>query len=212
MWCALAALAGTACEDRKQGEGGDPPSRVNGAKTSARQGATAEAFCDAHYLPGKGPAFQWPAMAAGSPAPIAPSVPTSAAAAGGNSPPAAATGWRWINVWATWCKPCIEEMPRLRGWRAKLAAAGKPFELAFVSVDETDAEVAEFRQHHPDTPPSLRLADPTKSPAWFRELGLSGNQRIPIHLFVDPTNHLRCAREGEVREQDYAVVEKLLGS
>jgi thiol-disulfide isomerase/thioredoxin len=192
MWCALAAAAGAACEERKQGAGGEPLSRVNAAKTSARQGPTVEAFCDAHFPPGKGPALQWPAMAAGSAAP-------------------AAGGWRWINVWATWCKPCVEEMPRLRGWRDKLAAAGKPFELAFVSIDETDAEVAEFRKHHPDAPPSMRLADPAKSPAWFRELGLSDGSPIPVHFFVDPANRVRCARAGGVREQDYAIVAKLLG-
>ncbi len=192
MWCALAAAAGAGCEERKQDAGGDPPSRVNSSRTSSRQGATVEAFCDAHFPPGKGPAFRWPAMAG----PAAP----------------AATEWRWVNVWATWCKPCVEEMPRLRAWRDKLAAAGKPFELAFVSVDETDAEVAEFRKRHPDAPPSMRLADPATSPAWFRELGLTGDPPIPVHFFVDPEHRVRCARAGGVREQDYAVVEKLLGS
>jgi thiol-disulfide isomerase/thioredoxin len=195
MWCALAAAAGAACEDRKQGAGGDPPSRVNSARTAARQGATVEAFCDVHFPPGKGPAFQWP--------PLAPS--------GGAAPPAPG-GWRWVNVWATWCKPCVEEMPRLRAWRDRLAAAGKPFELAFVSVDETDADIAEFRQLHPGAPPSTRLADPSKSPAWFRELGLSEVSPIPVHFFVDPSNRVRCSRAGGVREQDYAMVEKLLGS
>src|SRR5262245_9509681 len=134
IWCALAAAAGAACEERKQAGDGDPPSRVNASKTSARRGADAEAFCDAHFPAGKGPALQWPAIAPPGKAP-------------------AATGWRWVNVWATWCKPCIEEMPRLRGWRDKLAAAGKPFELVFVSVDEADDVIAEFRKLHPDTPP-----------------------------------------------------------
>jgi len=194
MWCALAAAAGGACEDRKPAAGGDPPSRVNASKTTARKGATPEEFCSAYFPPDKGPAFQWPAMA------------------GGAAPPApAAAGWRWINVWATWCKPCVEEMPRLRAWREKLAAAGKPFELAFVSIDESDAEVAEFRKLHPDTPPSTRVADPSKSPEWFRALGLGGDSRIPVHFFVDPTNHVRCGREGSVGEKDYAVIEKLLG-
>jgi thiol-disulfide isomerase/thioredoxin len=198
MWCALAAAAVAGCEDRKQGEGGEPPSRVNASKATARQGTTVEAFCNAYFPPGKGPAFQWPAMA-----------PPAGASA---RPAPSASGWRWVNVWATWCKPCVEEMPRLRGWRDRLAAAGKPFELAFVSIDETDSEIAEFRKLHPDTPPSTRLADPSKSPAWFRELGLTGDSRIPLHFFVDPAGRVRCAREGSVREQDYAVIEKLLGT
>lgn len=187
----LAAASAAGCEDRKQAAE-DPPSRANTAKTSARQGATPEAFCDAYFPPGKGPAFQWPALAPGA------------------APPAGA-GWRWINVWATWCKPCVEEMPRLRGWRDKLAGAGKPFDLAFVSVDESDAEVAEFRKRHPDAPDSLRLADPTKYLPWFHDLGLAGEPPIPVHFVVDGTGHVRCARAGGVREQDYAVIEKLLG-
>jgi thiol-disulfide isomerase/thioredoxin len=196
----VAAAAGAAaCEDKKQGEGGDPPARANTAKTATRQGTTAEAFYDAHFPAGKGPALQWPAMAP--------------AAAGGAAPPSLpSAGWRWINVWATWCKPCVEEMPRLRAWRDKLAAAGKPFELAFVSIDESDAEVAEFRTAHPGAPASVRLADPGKSPAWFRELGLTGEPPIPIHVFVDPTNHVRCARAGAVREKDYDAIAQLLGS
>jgi hypothetical protein len=103
-------------------------------------------------------------------------------------------------------------MPRLRAWRDKLAAAGKPFELAFVSVDESEVEVAEFRTAHPGAPASVRLADPGKSPVWFRELGLTGEPPIPIHVFVDPSNHVRCARAGAVREKDYDAIAQLLGS
>jgi len=196
----VAAAAGAAaCQDKKPGESGDPPARANTAKTATRQGTTAEAFCDAHFPAGKGPALQWPAMAP--------------AAAGGAAPPSLpSAGWRWINVWATWCKPCVEEMPRLRAWRDKLTTAGKPFELAFVSVDESEAEVAEFRTAHPGAPASVRLADPGKSPVWFRELGLTGEPPIPIHVFVDPSNHVRCARAGAVREKDYDAIAQLLGS
>src|SRR5436190_16752286 len=110
---ALIVLA-CACDN-----GGDKPSvpasRVDVAKTSQRQGATVEAFCDVHPSADKAAAFAWPASIT-------------------NAPPAAKT-WRWINVWATWCKPCVEEIPRLVRWKSKLAAAGRTVDLAFVSVD-----------------------------------------------------------------------------
>lgn len=191
----VAAGLAAGCEERKPA-GEEPPSRVNAVKPQARQGATAEAFCDVYFPPGKGPALAWPPMAPGP-------------GAGASPPPGG--GWRWINVWATWCKPCVEEMPRLRAWREKLAAAGKPLGLAFVSVDESDAEVATFRKRHADAPPSMRLAEPGKYLPWFHDLGLPGEPPIPVHFVVDPSDRVRCARAGGVREQDYAAIEKLLG-
>lgn len=192
---AAAVTVAAGCEEKKSSSGGDdPPSRVNASKTTATtKSASTEAFCDVYFPPGKGPALGWPALA------------------GGAAPPAAPAGWRWLNIWATWCKPCVDEMPRLHAWKDKLAAAaGKPVELAFVSVDETDAEVADFRKAHPDAPPSLRLAEPSKMHAWFRDLGLIGEPPIPIHVFADATNHVRCARAAAVRDKDYPAVEKLL--
>ena len=48
-----------------------------------------------------------------------------------------------VNLWATWCAPCVIEMPTL----AKLAASyeGKPVEVVAISVDRPDdAEKARF--------------------------------------------------------------------
>jgi thiol-disulfide isomerase/thioredoxin len=185
------ALASGACDPKADKPAGAPASRTDGAKVSAGQAATTEAFCDLHATDDKAAAFRWPELAAGSTAPGAP------------------TSWRWVNVWATWCKPCIEEMPRLAAWRDKLAATGKHLELAFVSVDDADAEVAAFRAAHPDTPPSIRVANADKRAAWLKSFGLD-DSAIPIHLFVSPANRLRCARAGGIRDKDYAIVEKLL--
>ncbi|TMQ06322.1 MAG: TlpA family protein disulfide reductase [Deltaproteobacteria bacterium] len=169
---------------------GELPPRTNGAKVNAPQAASTEAFCDVHADDARGAAFRWPTLA-GGPA------------------PGAAAGWRWVNLWATWCKPCIEEMPRLVAWRDKLTAAGKRVELTFVSVDDSDADVAGFRRDHPQAPPSLRVASSEQRTAWLRSLGVSDGA-IPIHLFVSPANRLRCARGGEIREQDRGVVDRLL--
>jgi len=39
-----------------------------------------------------------------------------------------------LNFWATWCPPCVGEIPHLQSAVAKLA--GKPFEIVSVSVDD----------------------------------------------------------------------------
>jgi len=185
------ALSLVACDGRSGQPASAPPSRTNGAKVNTTRTATTDAFCDVHAGDASGAVFRWPELA------------------GGAATPAATTSWRWVNLWATWCKPCVEEMPRLAAARDKLTAAGKRVELTFVSIDDADADVAGFRKDHPDAPPSLRVAGSDQRVAWLKSLHLPDGA-IPIHLFVSPANRLRCARAGEVRDQDLAVVDKLL--
>ena len=190
MLGAAVALVAAAC-DKADKPALAPAPRTNIAKVNAPQAATPEAFCDHHATDDRGAVFHWPELGAG------------------HAAPAASKTWRWVNLWATWCKPCIEEMPRLLAWRDKLAAAGKPVELAFVSVDDSDAEVDEFLKSHPATPPSIRIADADKRAEWLKSLGLDDGA-IPIQLFVSAANRLRCARAGGIGDKDYDVVAKLL--
>jgi thiol-disulfide isomerase/thioredoxin len=185
---ALTLVALLACG--KGDEPAPPPSRVEGAKTSAPKKADTEAFCDFHAADDKGPALAFPPLAGGAQAPVV-----------------GQGHWRWLNVWATWCKPCVEEMPRIAKWREKL---GSKIDLAFVSVDEKDDDIATFRKAHGDAPESVRLADPAKQTDWFKQLGLDAGSPIPIHVFVSPAGHIRCARAGGVREADFPAIERLL--
>jgi thiol-disulfide isomerase/thioredoxin len=186
----IGALALTAC-DKQDAAGGDPPSRTNGAKVT-KKAVNTEAFCDVHFAGDQGPLMTVPEVTA-----------KEAIVSG-------AGGWHWFNVWATWCKPCVEEMPRLVKWRDKLRADGKKLEVTFISVDESDAEIDAIRKAHAGAPASARLIATKDQEAWFKQLGLDGNPPIPIHVFVAPSGHIRCARAGSVREQDYAAIEALL--
>ncbi|MBS0216785.1 MAG: TlpA family protein disulfide reductase [Proteobacteria bacterium] len=80
-----------------------------------------------------------------------------------------------INLWATWCGPCLREMPMLES----LAATGSA-RVVGVAWDEAD-DVRAFVQRQPPGYPVL-LAEPTKANAT-----LLGNPSgvLPYTLLVD---------------------------
>jgi thiol-disulfide isomerase/thioredoxin len=122
---------------------------------------------------------------------------------------AAAGGWRWINVWATWCEPCVEEMPMLRRWETQLRAEGSPIALVFVSADREAEAVERFRAEHPDAP-SIRMSDPDALATWVTTTGLDEGAPLPLHVFVDPSDRIRCARAAAVGPDDYETVRYLV--
>jgi len=47
-----------------------------------------------------------------------------------------------VNIWATWCAPCIAEMPMLDALQA--AKSGENFEVVTISLDRTSEEAAQW--------------------------------------------------------------------
>lgn len=45
-----------------------------------------------------------------------------------------------VNIWATWCPPCIEELPSLQNLYVKMKEKGQPFEILAVDIDALGAE------------------------------------------------------------------------
>ncbi len=60
----------------------------------------------------------------------------------------------FINIWATWCTPCVEEMPSMQKLYQKLK--GENFEILAVSIDSKGAKVvAPFIKKYKLTFPAL---------------------------------------------------------
>jgi len=60
----------------------------------------------------------------------------------------------FVNIWATWCPPCVEEMPSMQKLYQKLK--GENFEILAVSIDSKGAKVvAPFMQKYKLTFPAL---------------------------------------------------------
>ena len=47
----------------------------------------------------------------------------------------------FLNFWATWCKPCEEEMPSMQLLYNALKSQNQPFEIVAVSIDSEGPEV-----------------------------------------------------------------------
>jgi len=125
------------------------------------------------------------------------------------APLAAAGGWRWVNFWATWCTPCLEEMPMLGKWRDALQKEGTPFELELWSVDEDEAKLRE-RVGQGVPGPVTWVESPEALAAFLGKLGLDPDSMLPVQMLIDPKDHLRCVRVGSVHENDWGTVRKLI--
>jgi len=59
-----------------------------------------------------------------------------------------------LNIWATWCLPCVDEMPSMEKLHLELKEEG--FEILAVSIDETGAKaVLPFMNKHKLSFPAL---------------------------------------------------------
>ena len=95
-----------------------------------------------------------------------------------------------VNFWASWCPPCVEEMPSMQRLYKKLK--GRPFEILAVDVGEKVPAVTQFVKTMNITFPIL--LDPT------------GNVYHAWKVYVYPTNFLIDA-SGRIRYGSYGAID-----
>lgn len=167
-------------------------SRVEAVAPKVSAADPLSGFCDVRGERGQGKPFHFPPVEAGAPA-------------------TPATGsFLWLNLWATWCKPCVEEMPMIAAWQKKLSAQSKAIDLRFVSVDEDAQTIATFRAQHPSLPESLKLTNAAALAPYIAELGLDSGAGLPIHVFVEKGARVRCVRAGAITDPHLAIVTSML--
>jgi thiol-disulfide isomerase/thioredoxin len=174
-------LALCACDDgpKAPAQPAQPEGRVNAVMAANKKVGFAD-LCDIAPEPPK--TFSWPALA--------------------GSPPSAAGHPRWLNVWATWCKPCIEELPLLAQTTAQWKKQGHAVELTLLSVDADAAAAKSFIAARAGLPESLQLKEAGGASDWLSSVGLASGAAIPVHMVLDAQDRLLCARSGGISAQD----------
>ncbi len=109
-----------------------------------------------------------------------------------------------VNFWATWCGPCIEELPSLAKLKQKLA--NRPFELVTVNDGESEAAIQRY----------LKRAK-LEIPVWIGPENSAGTgwniQGLPMTFLVDAKGQVRYWVYGERNwneGESFKLIEKLL--
>ncbi len=105
-----------------------------------------------------------------------------------------------LNFWATWCPPCIEEMPSLVRMQARMKARGVT--VLAVSVDVDESNYRRFlKDHNVDL---LTVRDPDQKTA-----GLYGTFKFPETYIIDRNGVMRRKMIGAVDWTEPEIVDFL---
>lgn len=105
-----------------------------------------------------------------------------------------------VNFWASWCPPCVREMPSMQRLEEKLR--GKPFAILAVNTAESPEDVRTFLTRHRIDLPVMIDADGSIIKRWKVFV-------FPTSFVIDAEGRIRLGVYGEVAWDASTVVEKI---
>lgn len=116
-----------------------------------------------------------------------------------------------LNFWATWCKPCILELPHFE--KARKAFANRPVRFRYISLDfasDKETRLDPFiRKKLPGA--TVWLLDETDYNTWINKVEPSWGGAIPVTLFVNNPKKIRIFAGQTLGELElFGILEKHL--
>ena len=94
-----------------------------------------------------------------------------------------------LNFWATWCGPCLTEIPRFAAWQSAYGAAG--LQIVGISMDDDSAPVKRaYEKYHLNYP--VAMGDAQLGELFGGVLGL------PLSYLIDPDGRVVGRYQGEL--------------
>ncbi len=100
-----------------------------------------------------------------------------------------------INFWATWCAPCIKELPYFQQINDEFA--DKKLKVLLVSLDferQIESRLIPFIKKHKVTPEVIVLSDPDSN-AWINKVDQSWSGSIPATIFYNKDQRMFFEKE-----------------
>jgi thiol-disulfide isomerase/thioredoxin len=104
-----------------------------------------------------------------------------------------------INFWASWCAPCLQELPRLEKLQNEL---GSRYLLLLVNADTTAEDVAAAKEMQKQLAPAVMSIYDENDLKLARELVVQQNvEGLPYHILIDQRGRTAAAFYANVDEK-----------
>lgn len=108
-----------------------------------------------------------------------------------------------VNFWATWCKPCVEELPHFMEVKEEMAGE-KNFKMVLVSLDmssDLDTKVKDFMTKNQYKVDLYLLDDVKNMNTWIPKVDPSWSGAIPATVFYKNGSPVYF-KEGQLSKQE----------
>jgi thiol-disulfide isomerase/thioredoxin len=113
-----------------------------------------------------------------------------------------------INFWATWCKPCVKELPYFESLHKELK--GSKYRLILVSLDfkkHFESRLLPFVEKN-QLQSEVYLLDEPDYNSWIDKVDSSWGGSIPATLFYNHFKKVRYFKEQEFDKQELIIFVK----